>query len=126
MEVLYNIFVLFVLPFGIAAFILFYVMKAAVKSALDDIRVQKNKDNLEEAVNEGFEELIALRDLELLSDSELEEAIVIFKNDKANKENFDRFHNHLKTLDDLKEKGYFSDDQYNGKINKLKRHFNVD
>lgn len=34
----------YILPFGIIALILFYVMKAAVKSALDDIRVQKNKE----------------------------------------------------------------------------------
>jgi hypothetical protein len=126
MEVLYNIFVLFILPFGIAAFILFYVMKAAVKSALDDIRVQKNKDSLKEAVNEGFEALIALRDLELLSDSELEEAIVMCKNDKADKEVLERFKNYAKTLDDLKAKGYFSDEQYNEKTVALKKHFNID
>ena len=35
MEFLYSVFVLFILPFGVASFILFYVMKAAVKSAID-------------------------------------------------------------------------------------------
>jgi hypothetical protein len=121
-----EVIIYYILPFGITTLILFYVMKAAVKSALDDIRVQKNKELRSEADKEEFKELKALRDLEMLSGTELEEAIVLYKNDKAIKDNSEQYMGHMKTLDDLKEKGYFSDKQYKDKINDLKKHFNVD
>lgn len=125
MEILFNFFILFVLPFAIASFILFFVMKAAVKSALDDIRVMK-KDSRSKMDRAGIKELIALRDMELLSDAELEEVIAIYKDENGDKEACRQYTKYAGILNHLRENEYFTDEQYNEKINALKEHYHLE
>ena len=126
MEVLYSIFVIYVLPFGIASFILFYVMKAAVSSVLDDRDVKRKKDAQNEKDKENIDELIILRDMELLTDAELEEVIDLYKAGRAKEQNYEQYNRFLNILDELKESEYLTSEQYIDKCSQLKNQFNIE
>jgi hypothetical protein len=119
-------FILYLLPFGVAALILFYLMKAAVKSALEDIQLQAKKDRKAVRDKKDLNKLTELRDMEILSDTELEKAIESYKSVITNKENSEKYLKYSKILDELKEIGHFNQDQYFEKSNMLKKHFNID
>lgn len=125
MEILYSIFVLFILPFGVASFILFYVMKAAVKSAIDDIKIKAKKDSKAIIDKADLDKLIELRDMEIFNDTELEKAIESYKSVRTNKENNEQYLKYSKILIELKDIEYFNQDQYVDKSNMLKKHFNI-
>jgi len=126
MGILYSIFVLFILPFGVASFILFYVMKAAVKSAIEDIEIKAKKDIKVIIDKEDSDKLIELRDLEILNDTELEKVIESYKSIRTNKENNEQYLKYSKILSELKDIECFNQDQYADKSNMLKKHFNID
>lgn len=126
MGILYSIFVLFILPFGVASFILFYVMKAAVKSALEDIEIKAKKDIKVIIDKEDLDKLIELRDMEILNDTELEKAIEPYKRVRINKENNEQYLKYSKILSELKDIEYLNQDQYVDKCNMLKKHFSID
>ena len=122
----FSIFVLFILPFGVASFILFYVMKAAVKSALEDIEIKAKKDIKVIIDKEDLDKLIELRDMEILNDTELEKAIEPYKRVRINKENNEQYLKYSKILSELKDIEYLNQDQYVDKCNMLKKHFSID
>ena len=126
MEFLYTIFVLFFLPLGVASFFLFYVMKAAVKSAIEDIEIKAKKDIKVTIDKEDSDNLIELRDMEILNDTELEKVIESYKSIRTNKENNEQYLKYSKILSELKDIEYFNQDQYVDKSNMLKKHFNID
>ena len=121
-----TFFVYYILPFGIVLFILFYLMKAAVKSALEDIQIQAKKDRKAVRDKKDLDKLIELRDMEILNDTELEKAIESYKNVLTNKENSEQYLKFSKVLSELKDIEYFDQDQYVDKSNLLKKHFNID
>lgn len=123
---LYSIFVIYVLPLGIAAFVLYFVMRAAVNSVLDEKEVQRKKDFQKEKDKADIAELIKLRDMGLLGDEELEEVIEIYAAEKADAENREQYQRCLRILNELKEREYFTDEQLAEKSNRLKEQFNVD
>lgn len=100
-------------------------MKAAVKSALDDIDVKIKKESQSKPDQENYDELIKLRDIELLSDNQLEEVISLYQAEKDSKENYDEYVKYSKILTHLKEREYFSLEDYNDKNEQLKKHFNI-
>jgi len=124
-EILYNIF-LYILSFGVSSLILFYVMKAAVKSALEDIEIKAKKDLKVIIDKEDSDKLIELRDMEILNDTELEKAIESYKSVRMNKENNEQYLKYSKILSELKDVEYFNQDQYVDKCNMLKKHFSID
>ena len=126
MGILYSIFVLFILPFGVALFISFYVMKAAVKSAAEDIEIKAKKDSKVIIVKEDTDKLRELRDMEILSDTELGKAIESYKSVRMNKENNEQYLKYSKILNELNDIEVFNQDLYADKINILKKHFNID
>ena len=126
MGILYSIFVLFILPFGVALFISFYVMKAAVKSATEDIEIKAKKDSKVIIVKEDTDKLRELRDMEILSDTELGKAIESYKSVRMNKENNEQYLKYSKILNELNDIEVFNQDLYADKINILKKHFNID
>lgn len=70
-------------------------------------------------------DLVKLRDIEVLSNTQLEEVIEMYKK-KANKsESDDQFQKYKKLLDELKQSGYFSDDQYFSGLDKLEKYYDV-
>lgn len=119
-------FIVYILAFGIVLFILFFLMKAAVQSALDDERHESAKKSLHQNIDkEDFDNLIALRDMELLSNSDLEELIAIYKKGKVSTDAREQYSKYSKVLNDLVEKEYLNQEQYNDKIDLLKIHYNI-
>lgn len=57
MEVLYSIFVFYVLPVGILSFVLYFVMRAAVNSVLDEREIKQKKESQKEKEKEALGEL---------------------------------------------------------------------
>jgi len=76
--------------------------------------------------DEEFAELIGLRDMELLSDEELEEVIERYQKERADQENYEKYEKYSGVLNALKEDGYFSEEQYAERSEGLKRHFNIE
>lgn len=69
--------------------------------------------------------LVKLRDIEVLSNTELEEIIEIYHDKNVKKCDYEQYQKYEKVLNELKETGYFSDAQYSNKITELKKHFKV-
>ena len=126
MEFLFSIFVSFILPFGVSCFILFYVMKAAVKSAIEDIQIEEKKDAKTVIAKQDSDRIIELRDMEILNDIELEKAIELYKRVRRNKENNEQYLKYSKILSELKEIGHFNQAQYVDKSDMLKKRFDID
>jgi len=119
MEILWNLFVLFILPVCIVCFILFFVMKAAVESAQEDLQAKQEADNRKKVNLEDFGELIKLRDLKVLNDIELEELKSFYLEESLRENESAQYKKFKAILADLKEKGYFNEEQYQEKINSL-------
>lgn len=117
----------FVVPYGLAILILFFVIKAAVKAALEDKMerinavLRREDDNATDA-----NDVIKLRDFGILSDDELEEAAELYQEAKEREENHKAFIKYEKVLSELKEIGYLNDEQYIDKSNALKKYCNIE
>ena len=119
MEVIFNL-LSHLLSFGILLIIFFFVMKAAVKSAIGDMNDAQGR------LGSVVDELIKLRDIELLSNDELEEVIEIYKDENVKKENYEEYAKYAAILEKLKEREYFNHEQYAERSNRLKEHYNID
>ena len=119
MEMLWNLFILFLLPVGIVSFILFFVMKAAAEAALEAFQAKREEGRLKELNPEDFNELMKLRDLEVLSDKELEEIKNFYQEENLREIDHAQYKKYKAILKDLRDKGYFSEVQYQDKINRL-------
>ncbi|MBR0596937.1 hypothetical protein [Sinanaerobacter chloroacetimidivorans] len=73
-----------------------------------------------------IEELIKLRDMELLSDIELEEVIELYESRNAANAKYEQYQNGEKVFNELKVLGYLTQDQYTDRLNGLKKHFYED
>jgi saccharopine dehydrogenase-like NADP-dependent oxidoreductase len=102
--------------------VLFAIIYISVRLAISPLLDKKDEIPLEN----GEYGLFKLRDMAVLSTIELEEIIKLYKSRRVKKEDYERYQRYEKVLNELKEMGYFSDDQYSIKINKLKRYFKVD
>lgn len=117
----------YIFPFSIVLFVLFFLVKAAVKSAIDDEKHENKKNNNRSEINkEDFSELIKLRDIELLSDAELEEVIELYQAERVKKEGYEQYLKSLAIFNELKEREYFNNEQYADKINGLKKYYDMD
>lgn len=126
MEVLYSVLVVFILPFGVASFVLFYVMKAAVKSAMTDIQNEAKKAEKAVAHKGAAESIIELRYMQILNETEFEHVAVAYERIRANKEKRELYLRYAEILRELKDNEYFNQDQYVDKCNMLKKHFDMD
>lgn len=69
--------------------------------------------------------LITLRDIDVLSNSQLEEVIEMYKKKADKKENYEQYQKYKKLLDELKQIGYLNDEQYFTSLDKLEEHYEV-
>ena len=69
--------------------------------------------------------LVKLRDMEVLNDTELEEVIELYQNKIDRKEDYEQYQKYEKVLNELKDMGYLSDEQYSNKITRLKKYFKI-
>lgn len=105
----------------LSAILLFAVIYFAVRLAIIPLIPTPDEDI---TYKQDFE-LVNLRDIDILSPSELEEVIELYQNRDAENEDNEQYQKYVKILDELKEIGYFSDEAYSSRINKLKAHFKV-
>lgn len=98
-------------------FIIYYSVKLAIKPLLksqeDMIAVNKDPG------------LVKLRDIEVLSATELEEVTELYWNKDVNEKKMELYKKYEKVLDDLKEMGYLDDTRYSDKLKKLREHFKI-
>lgn len=102
--------------------LLFAIIYFSVRLAINPLLDKKDEIPLEN----GEYGLVKLRDMDVLSPMELEEIIKLYKNKRVKKEDYEHYQKYEKVLNELKEMGYFSEEQYSNKINILKRYFKVD
>jgi hypothetical protein len=71
-------------------------------------------------------QLHKLRDMEILNNAELEGAIKLYQHKNDNEEDYEQYEQYAEILNELKEMGYFTDEGYCNRIDKLKNYFKVD
>ncbi len=109
--------------FGIFySILLFIIIYLAVRLAINPLlSKQDDADTYKESYG-----LVNLRDIYVLSNTELEEIIELYQKKHDNKQANKQYQKYKLILEELKEMGYFSDEQYDNKIYMLKKHFNAD
>jgi hypothetical protein len=119
----------------IGGFFLFLIITFAVKIAIKeslyefkediDKGVEPNKSGKITAKDKEYG-LVRLRDIEVLSNIELEEVIELYQNKSGRKEDYEQYQKYAKVLNELKEMDYFTEEQFSSKMDKLKKHFKMD
>lgn len=87
---------------------------AAQSRKIDELKEQISGERKE------FAELITLRDMGILTNSQLEETIKIFQEKNAENEKQEQDQKLAAVLNELKEAGYFTQEQYDDKIFSLR------
>lgn len=70
--------------------------------------------------------LIQLKDIGVLNNEELEDIIEIYETKGFSKKEPEQYLDYFKILNELKELEYFSNDVFNDKMSKLKKHYKAD
>lgn len=106
----------------LCSILLFVIILIAVRLAINPL-LNKQDKIIPESKDFG---LVKLRDIEVFSNSELEEVIELYQNMGVKKKDYEQYQKYVRVLKELKEMGYFSDEQYSSKMNRLNNYFNVD
>ena len=70
--------------------------------------------------------LVKLRDIDVISPTELDEIVELYQKKGAKNENYEQYQRYEKVLNELKWMEYFTNEEYLGKMDKLKKYFKVD
>ncbi|MEL1135447.1 hypothetical protein AAC978_09690 [Desulfitobacterium sp. THU1] len=84
-----------------------------------------NKDDEKLFAKENESGLIKMRDIEVLSNSQLEEIIEMRKKKADKNENHELYQKYKKMLDGLKQDGYLDEGEYYTSLDKLEEHYKV-
>ncbi|MFA6940405.1 MAG: hypothetical protein WCQ54_05395 [Clostridiaceae bacterium] len=103
---------------------LFVIIYFSVRLAIKPL-IKKQEEEIKQDEDFG---LVKLRDIEILNNDELEEVIKLYQNKGALKKDTDneKYQKYAGVLNELKVMGYFTEEQYLNKINKLNEYFNID
>ncbi|MBZ9689151.1 hypothetical protein G9F72_022905 [Clostridium estertheticum] len=95
--------------------IIYFAVRLAINPLLhsQEELIEDNQDS----------ELIKLRDMGILNNTELEEVINLYQNNNDKKEDPEAYEKYIEILNDLKVRGYFTDEQYDERIENLKNYF---
>lgn len=106
----------------LASLLLFIIIYSAVRLALSPLMEKP------EEINTDSQDLtlVKLRDIEVLNDTELEEVIELCQKKSISKEDHEQYKKYAKVLNELKQMGYFTEEQYFDKLNKLKDYFKIE
>jgi hypothetical protein len=104
------------------AIFLFFIIYFSVRLAISPL-LNRHDKIIEDKQDFG---LVKLRDIELLSDTELKEVMELYQNKSDREKNYEVYKKYAKVLNELKEMGYLADEQYSIRLNKLNKYFNVD
>lgn len=102
-------------------FILFITIFAAVRLAIKPLinAAETDIDSIDECG------LTKLRDINVLSNDELNDVIQIFYNKSYSDREHETYLKYAKVLYELKETRYFTEEAFNEKMEKLKNHYGV-
>ena len=99
--------------------LLFAIIYFAVRLAIIPLLDKPEEDTIDK---QDFE-FIKLRDIDIVTPTELEEIIELYQNRDVQNEDNVQYQKYAKTLNKLKEVGYFTDAEYSTRIDKLKKYF---
>jgi hypothetical protein len=102
------------------AIILFIIIYFAVKLAINPL-ISKPGSPVE---NDQDFDLSKLHDIGLLSEEEFSRVIETYWNEESKKEN-NEYKKACKVLLELKDKGFFTTEEYNEKVEKLKEYYSI-
>jgi len=102
------------------AFVAFIVIYLAVRLAINPL-IPRSTDIDANKQDNG---LVKLRDIEVLNNEELKEIIEIYSNKSMENKEHQQLQKYTKVLSDLKEIGYFTDEEYMKRMDKLKDYYN--
>ncbi|QUH19490.1 hypothetical protein [Alkaliphilus sp. B6464] len=103
------------------AIFLFAIIYFAVKLAITPLLYKSE----EVVTNKQDFSLIYLRDIEILNNTELEDVIKFYNDKNCKMEDYKQYQKYVKVLNELKEFGYYTDEAYFIKVEKLKKHFKI-
>jgi len=104
----------------ISAIVAFIVIYLAVRLAINPLIPRSTYID----VNKQDYGLVKLRDIEVLNNDELEEIIEIYSNKSMKNKEDQQLQKYYKVLRDLKEIGYFTDEEYLKRMAKLTDYYN--
>lgn len=102
----------------VSALILFALIYFAVRLAINPL-LHSQEVLIDD--NQDFD-LIKLRDMEILNNTELEEVIKLYQNNNTPKEGPKIYQKYFRILIELKEMGYLNDGEYNERLEKLRNY----
>ncbi|HVJ50209.1 hypothetical protein [Desulfitobacterium sp.] len=100
--------------------LLFIIIYLAVRLAINPL-IPKTTE-LE--IDENDVSLVKLRDIEVLTNTELEEVIELFHSKSVKNEDRRQYENYSKVLNELRESGFFTLEEYAKRMEKLNNYFN--
>ena len=115
--------------FFLISIVLFSIIYFAVRLAINPLLRDHGEIVTETDSDKQIFELVKLRDMEIFNNDELESAIRQYqnKNDKSDSYgDYEQYKKYAGILNELKEMGYFTDERYCNRIDKLKKYFEVD
>jgi hypothetical protein len=92
-------------------------------AVIETIKQSKMQESDTEEWDHG---LVELRDKGILSNSELEEIIEIYEKKDIEKADEEQYQRYARLLYELRETGYFTDEEYSLRLDRLKRYFKMD
>jgi saccharopine dehydrogenase-like NADP-dependent oxidoreductase len=100
-------------------FILFLIIYLAARLAINPLipRTSDREDHKEDAG------LVKLRDIEVLTNTELEEIIELYHNKSVKNKDRLQYEKYLNVLKELKEIGYFTHEEYAKRLEKLNEYY---
>ena len=105
----------------VSAIFLFSIIYFAVRLAITPL-IPKPDEDITYKQDFG---LVKLRDIDILSPTELDEVIELYQNRDVKIEDNEQYQKYAKVLGELKEVGYFTDEVYSTRIDKLKEYFKI-
>lgn len=109
----------FIILFSILMFSIIYF---AVRLAIQPLLLLQQKEETLEQQDFG---LVKLRDINILNNDELEEIIELYNKKFVKKDEYEAYQKYANVLSELKELGYFTNEDYLDKMAKLKNYFKI-
>lgn len=108
--------IIIILPAILLFIIIYSSVRLAIKPLLPEIT--------ETEIDKSDDGLVKLRDIEVLSNIELEEIIELYHSKSVKTEHRQQYEKYSKVLNELKEIGFLTHEDYNERMEKLKGYFN--
>jgi hypothetical protein len=101
--------------------LLFAIIYFSVRLAISPLLNKESEKNLESS-DFGLD---YLRDIGVLTNTELRDIIELYNNIGSRKSDFEQYEKSVRVIDELKKLDYLTEEEYLDKICKLKKHFEI-